>query len=36
MDFQTIVDGMSAMACVISVERLPDGRRGIFRIEAGQ
>ena len=35
MNFQTIVDGMSSMACVISVERLPDGKPGIFRIEAG-
>ncbi len=35
MDFQTIVDSMSAMTCVMSVEKLPDGRRGKFRIVTG-
>lgn len=35
MDFQTIVDGMSAMTCVVSVETLPDGKRGKIRIVAG-
>lgn len=35
MDFQTIVDGMSAMTCVVSVETFPDGRYGKFRIVAG-
>ena len=35
MDFQTIVDSMSAMTCVMSVENLPDGRRGKFRIVTG-
>ena len=35
MDFQTIVDGMSAMTCVVSVETLPDGKRGKFRIVTG-
>lgn len=35
MDFQTIVDGMSAMTCVVSVETFPDGGYGKFRIVAG-
>ncbi|MBR4718640.1 MAG: EAL domain-containing protein [Lachnospiraceae bacterium] len=35
MDFQTIVDGMSAMTCVVSVETLPDGKRGKFHIVTG-
>ena len=35
MDFQTIVDGMSAMTCVVSVEKLPDGKKGKFRIVTG-
>ena len=35
MDFQAIVDGMSAMTCVMSVETLKDGKRGKFRIVAG-
>ena len=35
MDFQTIVDGMSAMTCVVSVEKLPDGKYGTIRIVAG-
>ena len=35
MDFQAIVDSMSAMTCVVSVERLPDGKTGKFRIVTG-
>ena len=35
MDYQTIVDGMSAMTCVVSVEVLEDGSRGKFRIVTG-
>ena len=35
MDFQTIVDGMSAMTCVVSVETLPDGKHGKFRLVTG-
>ena len=35
MDFQTIVDGMSAMTVVVSVERLADGQPGKFRLVAG-
>lgn len=35
MDFQGIVDGISSMACVISVERLEDGSYGTIRIVAG-
>ncbi|MCR5106615.1 MAG: EAL domain-containing protein [Lachnospiraceae bacterium] len=35
MDFQKIVDGMHAMTCVISVERLPDDRYGKLRIVTG-
>ncbi|MBQ9607048.1 MAG: EAL domain-containing protein [Lachnospiraceae bacterium] len=35
MDFQKIVDSISAMTCVVSVETLPDGRYGKFRIAAG-
>ncbi|MCR4655964.1 MAG: EAL domain-containing protein [Lachnospiraceae bacterium] len=35
MDFQTVVDSMPAMACVVSVEKLPGGKRGKFRIVTG-
>ncbi|MCR4690189.1 MAG: EAL domain-containing protein [Lachnospiraceae bacterium] len=35
MDFQAIVDGMSAMTCVVSVENLPDGKYGKFRLVTG-
>ncbi len=35
MDFQAVVDGMSAMTCVVSVEDLPGGRYGKFRIVTG-
>ncbi len=35
MDFQAVVDGMSSMACIVSVERLEDDKVGKFRIVAG-
>jgi diguanylate cyclase (GGDEF) domain len=35
MDFQKYVDGFGAMTCVVSVEKLEDGRRGKFRIVCG-
>ncbi|MEE3467199.1 MAG: sensor domain-containing diguanylate cyclase [Eubacterium sp.] len=35
MDFQAIVDGMTAMACVVSVENLGEGRYGKLRIVTG-
>jgi len=35
MDFQKIVDGMTAMTCVVSVEKLLGGKRGKFRIVTG-
>ena len=35
MDFQAIVDGISAMSCIVSVENLPDGKYGKFRIVTG-
>ncbi len=35
MDYQRVVDGMSTMACIVSVESLPDGGRGKYRIVAG-
>ena len=35
MDFQKIADSMTAMTCVVSVEKKPDGGRGKFRIVAG-
>ena len=35
MDFQKIVDSMSAMTCVVSVEKLENGRHGKFRIVTG-
>ena len=35
MDFQAIVDGMSAMTCVMSVEKLSDGSCGELRIVTG-
>ena len=35
MDFQSFVDGMGAMTCVVSVENLGDGKRGKFRIVTG-
>ena len=35
MDFQAVVDSMVAMTCIVSVERLEGGKRGKFRIVAG-
>ncbi|MCR5674606.1 MAG: EAL domain-containing protein [Lachnospiraceae bacterium] len=35
MDFQKIVENMPAMTCIVSVELLPDGRCGKFRLVAG-
>ena len=34
-DFQTLVDGMGAMTCVVSVEKKADGGHGKFRIVTG-
>ncbi len=34
-DFQSMIDHMGAMSCVVSVETLEDGRTGKFRIVAG-
>ncbi|MBQ7620408.1 MAG: GGDEF domain-containing protein [Treponema sp.] len=34
-DFQNVVDGIGAMACVVSVERLEGGRAGKIRIVTG-
>lgn len=35
IDFQKVVDGIAAMACVVSVEKLPDGGLGEIRIVTG-
>ena len=35
MSFQSIVDGIGAMACIVSVEDLGDGRSGKYRIVTG-
>ncbi|MCR5614270.1 sensor domain-containing diguanylate cyclase [Treponema sp.] len=35
MDFQKIVDGIGAMACIVSVEKLENDRYGKFRIVTG-
>jgi diguanylate cyclase (GGDEF)-like protein len=35
MDFQEFVDGFLPMTCVISVEKLPDGKWGEIRLVAG-
>ena len=35
MDYQKIVDGMAAMTCVVSVEKLPDGGHGEIRLVTG-
>ena len=35
MDFQKFVDGFHPMTCVMSVEKLPDGKWGEIRIVAG-
>ena len=34
-DFQAIVDGISAMSCIVSIEILPDGKAGKYRIVTG-
>ncbi|MCR4727417.1 MAG: GGDEF domain-containing protein [Lachnospiraceae bacterium] len=35
MDFQTIVDSMAAMTCIVSVENLGDGKYGKIKIVTG-
>ena len=35
MDFQSTVDGIDAMTCVVSVEKLDNGRYGDVRIVTG-
>ena len=35
MDFKSIVENMPAMTCIVSVEKLPEGRYGKIRIVAG-
>ena len=35
MDFQSVVDGIEAMTCVVSVEKLDNGRYGDIRIVTG-
>ena len=35
VDYQAIVDGMTAMSCVVSVETLPDGGCGTIRLVCG-
>ncbi|MBR5336358.1 MAG: GGDEF domain-containing protein [Lachnospiraceae bacterium] len=35
MNFQAITDSVQAMACVVSVEMLPEGKRGKYRIVTG-
>ena len=35
MDFQKIVDGIDAMACIMSIEKLEGGRYGKLRIVTG-
>ena len=35
MDYQAIVDGFSSMACIISVEKNPDGNQRKYRIVTG-
>ena len=35
MDFQTIVDSMKAMTCVVSVEKLEGDRYGKVKIVTG-
>ena len=35
MDFQKFVDGFLPMTCVVSVEKLPDGKWGEIRLVAG-
>ena len=35
MDLQKYVDGFGAMTCIVSVEKLANGKRGKFRIVTG-
>ena len=35
VDFQKVADSMAAMTCIVSVEKLPDGRCGDIRIVTG-
>ena len=35
MDFQTLAERMPAMTCVVAVEKLPDGKKGHFKLVAG-
>ena len=35
MDFQAFVDTFSAMTCIISIEKFPDGHFGNIRLVAG-
>ena len=35
MDFQKFVDGFQPMTCVVSIEKLPNGKYGEIRIVAG-
>ena len=35
MDFQKFVDGFLPMTCIVSIEKLPDGKYGDIRIVAG-
>ena len=35
MDFQKFVDGFHSMTCIMSVEKLPDGKYGEIRIVTG-
>ncbi|MBR0145100.1 MAG: hypothetical protein IJM25_00365 [Eubacterium sp.] len=35
MDYQAVVDGFSAMACIVSVEKNPDRNQRIYRIVTG-
>ena len=35
MDFQKFVDGFQPMTCIVSIEKLPDGKYGEIRLVAG-
>lgn len=35
VDLQKLVDSFHTMTCIVSVEKLPDGKAGTIRIEAG-
>ena len=34
-DFQKVADGIAAMTCIVSVEKLPDGGCGEIRLVTG-